>query len=187
MPHDPPQPSPEIIRVASGASDFRAFAQLIGEYVVWLRARYGQEDAFVTEVLDRQSLATEMEHLSTRYGAPNGRAFVAVCGDEVRGCGAYRRLDDDTCEMKRVFVPDRFRGSGIGRALCRALIASARAEGFGSMKLDTGRLMVEAIALYQSVGFTPCAAYAAYPQTLMPSLIFMELQLADPAASPRGA
>jgi predicted N-acetyltransferase YhbS len=55
------------------------------------------------------------------------------------------------------------------------------------MKLDTGCLMVEAIALYQSVGFTQCAPYAAYPQTLMPSLIFMELQLADPAASPRGA
>ena len=39
--------------------------------------------------------------------------------------------------MKRLFVPDRFRGFGIGRKLSDALIASARAERFKLMRLDT--------------------------------------------------
>jgi ribosomal protein S18 acetylase RimI-like enzyme len=85
--------------------------------------------------------------------------------------------------MKRVFVPERFRGAGLGRKLCGALIASARDDGFRSMKLDTGNLMQEAIALYGSLGFRECAPYIDYPAKLMPHFVFMELRLADAIAS----
>ena len=84
--------------------------------------------------------------------------------------------------MKRVFVPERFRGAGLGRGLCSALIASAREDGFRSMKLDTGNLMREAIALYGSLGFGECAPYIDYPAQLMPYFVFMELRLADATA-----
>jgi GNAT superfamily N-acetyltransferase len=173
----------EIIREASRAQDYHAMAQLITEYVVWLRSRYEQDNWFITEVLDRQSLSSELEILSTMYGPPNGRAFVAAHGSEIRACGAFRRLDDGTCEMKRVFVPERFRGAGLGRRLCSALIASARQDGLRLMKLDTGNLMQEATALYRSLGFSECAAYIDYPAKLMPYFVFMELRLADAAAS----
>jgi GNAT superfamily N-acetyltransferase len=175
----------ERIREASSEQDYRAFAQLIGEYVCWLRSRYGQDSWFITEVLDRQSLFSELESLSTMYGSPNGRAFVAVHENEVRGCGAYRRLADGTCEMKRVFVPGRFRGAGLGRGLCSALIASARADGFQLMRLDTGNLMKEAIALYRSFGFEECSPYCEYPEKLMPYFVFMELSLAGATAESR--
>ena len=127
-----------LIREASSERDYAGFARLIDEYVAWLHSRYEGDPCFVTEVLDTQSLSGELSSLSTVYGAPNGRAFVAVAGDEFRGCGAYRRLDDGACEMKRVFVPERYRGTGLGRALCEALIAAARGDGFRSMRLDTG-------------------------------------------------
>lgn len=168
----------EIIREASSEQDYKAIAKLIAEYVSWLRSRYEQNTWIITEVLDKQSLSSELAMLSTMYGSPNGRAFVAVNGNEVQACGAYRRLDDETCEMKRVFVPERFRGAGLGRRLCHALIASARADGFRSMKLDTGRLLHEAIAMYQSLGFKECVPYHEYPETLMPYFVFMELRLA---------
>jgi hypothetical protein len=96
----------ELIREASSEQDYRALSQLIGEYVSWLRSRYEQDNWFITEVLDKQSLSSELNGLSTIYGSPNGRAFVAAYDNEVRGCGAYRRLADGTCEMKRVFVPE---------------------------------------------------------------------------------
>ena len=81
--------------------------------------------------------------------------------------------------MKRVFVPPRFQGSGIGRGICTELIASARSDGFRLMRLDTGGLMKEAISLYQSFGFKECAPYYEYPARLMPYFVFMELPLAE--------
>ena len=170
------------LREASNEQDYKAMALLITEYVAWLRARYEQDAWLVTEVLDKQSFSSELENLASMYGAPNGRAFVAVHGTEVRGCGAYRRLADGTCEMKRVFVPQRFRGAGLGRSLCNALIASARADGYRSMKLDTGNLLKEAIAMYQALGFVECSPYHDYPEKLMPYFVFMELPLAGATA-----
>jgi GNAT superfamily N-acetyltransferase len=111
------------------------------------------------------------------YGSPNGRAFVAVHENEVRGCGAYRRLVDGTCEMKRVFVPQRFQGAGLGRRLCTALISAASEDGFQLMRLDTGSIMNEAITMYQSFGFKKCSPYYDYPEKLMPYFVFMELPL----------
>lgn len=85
--------------------------------------------------------------------------------------------------MKRVFVPGRFQGAGLGRGICSALIASAREEGIQLMRLDTGNLMKEAISLYQSFGFTECAPYYEYPEKLMPYFVFMELPLVGAAAN----
>ena len=167
----------ESIREASSEQDYLAISLLITEYVAWLRSRYQQNTWIITEVLDKQSLSSELEMLATMYGAPNGRAFVAVHGNDIRACGAYRRLEDGSCEMKRVFVPERFQGAGLGRRLCSALIDSARADGFRSMKLDTGNLMKEALAMYRSFGFMECAPYQAYPEKLMPYFVFMELPL----------
>ena len=84
--------------------------------------------------------------------------------------------------MKRLFVPDRFRGKGHGRKLCEALIRSAKDEKFKLMRLDTGNLLTEAIALYESFGFRRCAPYNDYPEKLMPYIVFMEKPLAG--ASP---
>ena len=175
----------ELIHEASSEHDYSAFSQLIGEYVSWLRSRYVDNNWFITEVLDKQSLSSELENLSTMYGSANGRAFLAVSDNEVRGCGAYRRLADGTCEMKRVFVPVRFQGAGLGRRICSALIASARADGFRLMRLDTGNLMKEAITMYRSFGFEECSPYYEYPEQLLPYFVFMELPLAAATADSR--
>jgi ribosomal protein S18 acetylase RimI-like enzyme len=165
------------IRTASAPEDFNAMARLIGEYVTWLRARYQADQWFITEVLDKQSLSSELNQLSSMYGPPNGKALVAVDGTEIVGCGAYRALGDGTCEMKRVFVPSYHQGRGIGRALCNELIQSARAQGYTAMKLDTGKVMTEALSLYRALGFEACEPYYDYPERLLPYFVFMTLPL----------
>lgn len=167
----------ELIRQASSEEDYRAVAQLVAEYVAWMRARYAQDDWFVTEVLDKQSLRSELDSLPTMYAGTSGRVFLAFHDGEARGCGAYRRLDPETCEMKRVFVPQRFQGAGLGRRLCETLIACACSDGYRVMKLDTGNLMTEAITMYRSLGFTDCAAYGGYPEKLLPYFVFMQRPL----------
>jgi len=170
----------EMIVTAETADHYNAFAELVREYVDWCRARYSHEKWFVDAAFSHQSLNTELERLSRSYGPPNGRTLLAVRDGQVCGCGAYRKLSDGVCEMKRLFVPERFQGSGTGRRLCDALVAAAKADGFEVMRLDTGNLLTEAIRLYRSAGFQDCAPYHDYPSELMPYLVFMEIRLSGP-------
>ncbi len=168
---------PELIYSASTSADYQALAALVSEYVQWCRARYRADPWFVSEVFGHQSLDSELQSLADAYGPPRGRTLLAARDGVIQGGGAYRRLADGSCEMKRLFVPDRYQGGGIGRRLCRALIESARGEGFQLMRLDTANLFAEAIALYRSMGFRDCAPHHRYPVELMPYLVFMELPL----------
>jgi ribosomal protein S18 acetylase RimI-like enzyme len=165
------------VSLATSEADYAAFGALVREYAEWCRARFAQDSWLINEALSHQSLDRELESLAARYGPPSGKAFLARREGEVVGCGGYRRRSDEYCEMKRLFVPDRFRGLGIGRTLCDALIASARAERFKLMRLDTAAQMREAVALYEAIGFRRCAPYNEYPEHLMPHMVFMELAL----------
>ncbi|HET6161030.1 MAG TPA: GNAT family N-acetyltransferase [Dongiaceae bacterium] len=167
----------ESVYLATSESDYAAFGALVREYVEWCRARFAHESWLIDEALSHQSLDRELESLATRYGPPSGKAFLARRNGEIVGCGAYRRRSDEFCEMKRLFVPDRFRGHGIGRRLCDAIIASAREERFKLMRLDTAAQMSEAVALYAAIGFRRCPPYNEYPERLKPHMVFMEMAL----------
>jgi GNAT superfamily N-acetyltransferase len=166
-----------IIREAASAADYRAFGELIREYVDWARQRYAEHPWLIEMAFSYQSLDRELEMLSTAYGPPKGKTLLADVGGEVRGAVAYRDLGQGACEMKRMFVPGRYHGQGLGKALCQALIAQAKADGFSVMRLDTGKLFAEAIGLYQSVGFGHCEPYIDYPDRMKPMMVFMDRKL----------
>lgn len=167
----------DVIRVASSADDYQAFARLVTEYVEWARVRYQDDPWFVDKVFGHQSLEDELKDLSVSYGPPRGKTLLASRDGQVYGGVAYRKLSDGVCEMKRLFVSNTFKGRGTGRALCESLIAMAREDGFTLMRLDTGNLLAEAIKMYKSFGFTECVPFHEYPAELMPFLVFMELRL----------
>ena len=162
---------------ASNDADYADFGALIRDYAEWCRARFAHDAWMVDLAFSHQSLDGELQALAERYGPPGGKTILARHDGKIAGGGAYRRRSDKYCEMKRLFVPDRFRGLGLGRRLCAALIAAARAEGFQAMRLDTAAQMKEAVALYEAIGFKRCAPYNEYPERLMPHMVFMELAL----------
>jgi GNAT superfamily N-acetyltransferase len=162
---------------ARSPADFAGFGHVCHAYVDWCRARYREMPWFVEEVFGYQSLDEELKSLAVKYGPPNGRTMIARVDGEIVAGGAYKRLSADVCELKRLFVGEGARGLGLGRTLLEALIASAKAEGFAAMRLDTGNLMQEAIAMYKAAGFETIAPYLTYPERLMPYLIFMEKKL----------
>jgi putative acetyltransferase len=122
-----------------------------------------------------QNFEKELAELPGAYAAPDGRLLLAHDNDELAGCVALRKLGDQTCEMKRLFVRDKFRGKGIGRSLIETVIRNAKEIGYERMLLDTlPPKMNDAIALYRSIGFKAIAAYYDNP---VGGAIFMELRL----------
>ncbi len=175
------------IEPAQSAQEYAEFAALIGEYVGWCRARFADDPWFVDAVFGHQALDGELAALPQAYGPPNGLTLIARKGGEAVGAGAYRRIGDGVCEMKRLYVPLRYQGLGLGRLLASSLIAAARAEGYTLMRLDSGRRHHEAIALYERLGFAPCPPYHDYPAQFMDYLVFMERELTDLDLEPHAA
>lgn len=107
------------------------------------------------------------EELSTlpepSYVAPEGILFLARVDGHPAGCVAIRPFDNSTCEMKRLFVRDAYKGHGVGKALAGRAIEAARELGYKRILLDTLAHMRKAIELYTGLGFQPIAAYYDNP------------------------
>lgn len=123
-----------------------------------------------------QSFEEELANLPGKYAKPKGRLLLlAASENETAGCVAFRAIDDEICEMKRLFVRKNFRGSGLGKKLIEELIADARNEGYKRMRLDTlSDKMPQAIRLYRAFGFREIAPYYETP---LAETIFMESEL----------
>ena len=121
-----------------------------------------------------QNFNQELAELPGMYAPPQGRLFLAMETTVAAGCVGLRKLTDDICEMKRLYVQPAFRGQGVGRLLAQSTIQAARECGYKRMRLDTLSSMLPAIDLYQSMGFRPIAPYYDNPSD---RAVFMELIL----------
>ena len=121
-----------------------------------------------------QGFDDELAALPGRYARPSGRLLLAKEGDRVLGVAALRALDGADCEMKRLYVRPAGRGLGVGRLLAATLIDEARLAGYRRMLLDTLPSMVQAQALYRSMGFREIAPYCENP---ISGTLYMALDL----------
>ena len=124
--------------------------------------------------LSFQNFDEELASLPGDYAPPGGCLFLACIEKLAVGCVALRRIDNDVCEMKRLYVKPPFRREGIGRKLALKLIEFARTAGYSRMLLDTLPPMKEATSLYRSLGFKETGPYRFNP---VKGALFMELQL----------
>jgi putative acetyltransferase len=111
-----------------------------------------------------QDFEAELSSLPGFYARPTGRLFLALHDgpagqDAPIGCVGLRKLEEEICEMKRLYVQPEFRKEGAGRALVEKLIAEARAMDYKKMRLDTLPIMHEAQTLYRSLGFVEIPPY----------------------------
>jgi ribosomal protein S18 acetylase RimI-like enzyme len=161
------------VGVAVTAEELDSARGLMRAFIAWHRARHVDDRELIDRYFDDAAFERELASLP----APYSPLLLARVGGEPAGCVGLRRLDGDACEMKRMYVDERFRGSGVGRALTQRLLADARAQGFRRIRLDTSVRQTEAQGLYGRYGFRPIAPYYELPEDLREWLVFMELEL----------
>lgn len=101
-------------------------------------------------------------------GPPRG-AFLVGYEQTAEGerrpvcCGGLKRLDDDACEIKRMYVIPEARGRGLARVLLASLEDRARELGYRIARLDTGPKQQHAVRIYESAGYVPIPNFNANP------------------------
>jgi putative acetyltransferase len=122
-----------------------------------------------------QGFDQELAALPGDYAPPDGRLLLAYAAASPAGCIALHKLEQHTCEMKRLYVRPRFRGLHLGRVLVERILGEARAIGYARMRLDTVEpIMPEAVRMYRAMGFREIPPYRANP---LPGALYMELEL----------
>jgi DNA-binding MarR family transcriptional regulator/GNAT superfamily N-acetyltransferase len=94
---------------------------------------------------------------------PAGAFLVAYLHGEPVGCGGVKHLKDGPSDIKRMWVADAARGRGVARRLLAELEDHARRSGATVARLETNRVLTEAIALYRSAGYEEVAPFNDEP------------------------
>ncbi|MCU7726666.1 GNAT family N-acetyltransferase [Actinoplanes sp. KI2] len=119
--------------------------------------------------------AAQRTELDARYGSDDHEPGAAPSAADIDvflvavtpsgtaiACGALRRLDARSAEVKRMYVEPASRGSGVAAALLRSLEQQARAHGWTTLRLETGPAQPDAIRFYEREGYRPIPLYGAY-------------------------
>ncbi|WP_258074460.1 GNAT family N-acetyltransferase [Brevibacillus laterosporus] len=96
--------------------------------------------------LSFQNIESELQNIPGEYASPEGCILLAMYDEHPAGCVALRKIDEKTCEMKRLYVKPDFKGKGIGRDLASAIIEEAKNIGYRYIRLDTLPTMKPAIS-----------------------------------------
>ena len=117
---------------------------------------YGQS---VDAPLCFEDFEHELDRLPGEYRPPVGALFLALYNAAPVGCVGIHPRDSLTAEVKRLFVREPCRRTGIGASLMGAVIAHAWQADISELVLETLPTMRAAIGLYQQLGFVAAPAY----------------------------
>jgi putative acetyltransferase len=140
-------------------SDRVAVADLLRAYEVGIGVSLGFQD-----------FAGEVAELPGAYAPPRGQMILArAAGQGLVGCVALRAVAGapQLCELKRLYVRQAARGSGLGRRLTLAALDEARRLGYSRIRLDTMTGMTEAQTLYRALGFRQVGTTTGEPALLL--------------------
>ncbi|MEV6739394.1 GNAT family N-acetyltransferase [Streptomyces sp. NPDC051104] len=141
------------------------------------RASFGHPDAVKlndlvqAEYHVRYGDGGDATHLDPAMFVPPAGLYLIAYDEQDRpvATGGWRSqeksdegYEDGDAELKRMFVIEEMRGRGLARRILAALEEDARAAGRTRMVLETGTKQPEAVALYTSSGYEPCAKFGYY-------------------------
>jgi len=154
-PRQPAPPETPVIRAAR--IDDPLAAPLVDELRREYTARYGS------------SAGDEMTRFpASDFAPPHGLLLLLLLGGRPVAGGAFRRYDERTAEIKRMWTGTAHRRRGYARLVLDALERAAVTAGYGRVHLTTGPRQPEARGLYLAAGYTPGFDVTADPETIGP-------------------
>lgn len=136
-----------MIQIKRTNSNHPHFQSLVLDLDLELKVRDGEDHAFYAQ-----------------YNKSDSIKFVVVAyeNSEAVGCGAIKEWDSQTVEVKRMFVPLKFRGKGIASYVLTELEKWATEMGYKKCILETGENQPEAIQLYTKNNYIRIPNYGQY-------------------------
>ena len=123
-----------------------ADCQAVQDLVFAVLAEYGLSP-------DPESTDRDLFDLDGFYFVQGGYFGVVEQAQRIVATLGLLRLDQNVCELRKMYALPELRGQGLGRFLLNAAITKARHWGCSRMVLETASVLTEAVTLYQGYGF----------------------------------
>ena len=130
------------------------------EYTKWIASMLKREHDISLSSDNINLLMDEIRFNWPLYSGSLGRFFLAYIGKSPGGMAGIKYISTDVCELKRLYVSPMHRRVGLGRNLVERLLAAAHILGYRQVRLETLDFMLEAIQLYESLGFVRSPEFA---------------------------
>lgn len=127
----------------AGNSDSTRIRQLVFEVL----AEYGLKP-------DPDSTDKDLDDLESNYTNRGGYFGVIQVAEQIVATLGIYRINETTCELRKMYVLSSQRGQGVGKQLLEFSLQKARDLGYDKIILETATPLIEAIALYKKYGFT---------------------------------
>lgn len=134
----------ELIRTNSKNSDF---VHLVERLDAYLAVTDGDEHSFYNQF----NSIEDLNHVVVAYLENNAVA-----------CGAFKKFNDDSVEVKRMYTTPESRGKGIASVILKELEVWALELNYKITVLETGKRQVQAVNFYKKCGYQVIANYGQY-------------------------
>ena len=124
-----------------------------------------QDYAMLAQKLDEYyfELVGDIQFKYAEVNKPHNMNAVCVVyeGDEPIACGAWKKIDDETAEIKRIYVLPQHRRKGAASMIVTAMEADAAKTGRKRFILETARTTADSASLYLSLGYKEIDYYGS--------------------------
>ena len=119
-----------------------------------------------------QGKLSEMDDVQSNYFGNRGAFLVTLDDGRIIGTGAIRYLEEEVCELKRLWLLTKYHGQGLGYRMMQELLKIARDKGYKAIRLETDRLVQSrAVEFYKHLGFYEIPHYGDDPEDMGMELI----------------
>lgn len=133
----------ELYFVPSSSKDYAILARKLDEYYISL----------VGDVHLRYAAVNDPKNMACIIVAYEGKTPI--------GCGCWKAVDEETAEVKRIYVEPQYRRRGVATAIIELLENHICASGYTKALLETARTTGDSHALYLSLGYREIPYYGS--------------------------
>ncbi|MBB6324776.1 GNAT superfamily N-acetyltransferase [Algoriphagus iocasae] len=134
----------QLLRTDSSNPDFQNLVKKLDAYLAFID---GDETAFYSQY-------NKIDMLKN--------AVVLFEDGNAMACGAIKKMDENSMEVKRMYTDEASRGKGFAKKVLTELEEWAKELGFEFCVLETGKRQPDAIALYEKCGYQKIPNYGQY-------------------------